>query len=78
VDDIFATVNALQKGAPSPPVEKPLDEPARFMYFVLTSASKSFEGETLVAWEALSHKLGDVENLPRKEKTHSIEKTHSQ
>ncbi len=66
VEEIFKNVNNLAKGAPSPPVEKSLVEPAKYIYFCLNSMSSKFEGDAVKAgWENLKMKLGSPEEVQK-------------
>lgn len=72
MDDIFATVNELARGAPSPPVEKQLVDPAKYIFVCLFQHSAKFEGESLAAWSKLVEELGSPEALQEEYRKSSV------
>jgi hypothetical protein len=56
---IFAAVDAVPRGRPSPPVEKSLEDPARFVFLLVTNLPKLEDDRAVMALDCLKLKLAE-------------------
>lgn len=75
MDDIFTSVNLLSKGALSPPVEKQLVEPAKYIFVCLHNQSAKFDGNCLVEWKKLVENLGSPEAIQEESRKAALEES---
>ena len=63
---IFAAVEAIPRGWPSPPVEKSLVDPARFVFILVSNLPELGDKRTVEAFELLKIKMDEVRKEEKK------------